>query len=66
MIEKATNINNEDLKRVADIWIYSNIDAHSFIDEDYWKSNYEMVKEMLHKQIYIYIVIMTILLDLLE
>ncbi|WP_026389110.1 N-acetyltransferase [[Acholeplasma] multilocale] len=37
----------EDLETVANIWLNSNIIAHDFIDDSYWKSNFEMVKEML-------------------
>ena len=36
-----------DINRVADIWLKTNLKAHSFISEQYWISNYERVKEML-------------------
>ena len=36
-----------DINRVADIWLDTNLKAHSFISAQYWESNYEMVKEML-------------------
>jgi len=38
-----------DLTDVMKIWLESNIKAHDFIDESYWKENYEMVKEILPK-----------------
>lgn len=36
-----------DRERVADIWIHTNIKAHSFIPEQYWRDHLETVKEML-------------------
>lgn len=45
----------KDLERVMEIWLESNIDAHSFIDKKYWEDNYEMVKEILPSaEIYLY------------
>ena len=44
MIRKMQNI---DINRVADIWLKTNLKAHYFISEQYWKSNYELVKEMM-------------------
>ena len=38
---------NEDIDRVADIWLKTNLKAHYFITNQYWKSNYELVKEMM-------------------
>ncbi|WP_099203621.1 N-acetyltransferase [Miniphocaeibacter massiliensis] len=47
---------SDSINEIMDIWLNSNIDAHSFIDKNYWKSNYEMVKEMLPRaDIYTYI-----------
>ena len=39
--------NEEQLDELLEIWLETNISAHSFIDENYWKSNYEMVRSML-------------------
>ena len=36
-----------DLDRVAEIWLNGNLEAHSFIAEEYWKDHFDMVKEML-------------------
>ena len=36
-----------DINRVADIWLDTNLKAHDFIPEQYWTSNYELVKEMM-------------------
>lgn len=36
-----------DLEAVAGIWLASNIQAHSFIPEQYWRDNYTAVKEQL-------------------
>ena len=46
---------NGDIDRVADIWLKTNLKAHSFISEQYWISNYERVKEMLPQaEVYVY------------
>ena len=36
-----------DIDSVMQIWLNTNIQAHSFISQDYWKSNFDMVKEMM-------------------
>ena len=36
-----------DIDSVMQIWLNTNIQAHSFISQDYWKSNFDMVKEMI-------------------
>ena len=36
-----------DIDKVADIWLDTNIRAHDFIPAQYWKSNFESVKELL-------------------
>lgn len=44
-----------DIDKVADIWLDTNIKAHHFIPAEYWKSNFESVKEMfLQAEIYVY------------
>lgn len=44
-----------DLNRVADIWLNTNIKAHSFVPAQYWKNNFETVKEMLlQAEVYVY------------
>ena len=46
---------NTDINRVADIWLKTNLKAHDFIPEQYWTSNYELVKEMmLQSEVYVY------------
>ena len=40
---------NKDLDQVMSIWLQVNMESHSFIEADYWKNNYEMVKEMIPK-----------------
>lgn len=40
---------NKDLDQVMSIWLQANMESHSFIESDYWKNNYEMVREMLPK-----------------
>lgn len=44
-----------DIDRVADIWLDTNLKAHYFIPAQYWKSNYDLVKEMLSQaEVYVY------------
>lgn len=44
-----------DINRVADIWLETNLKAHNFIPAQYWKSNFEAVKEMLPQaEVYVY------------
>ena len=46
---------NTDINRVADIWLKSNLKAHDFIPEQYWTSNYELVKEMVSQsEVYVF------------
>lgn len=44
-----------DIDRVADIWLDTNLKAHDFISAQYWKRNFELVKEMLlQAEVYVY------------
>ena len=46
---------NGDIDRVADIWLKTNLKVHYFISNQYWKSNYELVKEMMSQsEVYVY------------
>ena len=46
---------SQDLNKVMKLWLDTNIMAHSFIGEEYWKSNYDAVKSMMPSaNIYIY------------
>ena len=46
---------NGDIDRVADIWLKTNLKAHYFFSNQYWKSNYELVKEMLSQsEVYVF------------
>ena len=36
-----------DLKAIMDLWLDTNVAAHDFIDEDYWRSNYDTVRQMI-------------------
>ncbi|MDH6603393.1 putative acetyltransferase [Bacilli bacterium PM5-9] len=45
---------SEDIDEIMNIWLASNIDAHKFIDEKYWISKYNDVKEsILNAEIYV-------------
>ena len=44
-----------DINRVADIWLDTNLKAHYFIPAQYWKNNFELVKDMLMQaEVYVY------------
>ena len=44
-----------DINKVAEIWLDTNIKTHYFISAQYWKSNFELVKELLlHATVYVY------------
>lgn len=46
---------SQDIDEIMQIWLETNISAHSFINPDYWKSNFKMVKEMMpNATIYVY------------
>ena len=45
----------DDINKVADIWLHTNIKAHNFIPAEYWKSNFKSVKEaLLLAEVYVY------------
>lgn len=45
----------KDTEQIMQIWLNGNIDAHKFISEEYWLSNYDMVQEqLLQAEIYVY------------
>ena len=56
---------NGDIDRVADIWLKTNLKAHYFISNQYWKSNYELVKELNHRH-FIGLRLTDVELDLLD
>ena len=44
-----------DIIKVAEIWLDTNIKTHYFISAQYWKSNFELVKELLlQATVYVY------------
>ena len=48
-------LRKEDIDKVANIWLDTNIKAHYFIPAEYWKSNFKLVKELLlQATVYIY------------
>ena len=52
MIRKLQEI---DIDTVAEIWLDTNLKAHNFIAGEYWKCNFDIVKEMLPKaEVYVY------------
>ena len=48
-------LQRDDINKVADIWLDTNIKAHSFIPAQYWKGNFKLVKELLlQAEVYVY------------
>ena len=48
-------LQRNDINKVADIWLDTNIKAHDFIPAQYWKSNFKSVKEaLLQAEVYVY------------
>ena len=44
-----------DINKVAETWLDTNIKTHYFISAQYWKSNFELVKELLlQATVYVY------------
>lgn len=39
--------NERDVDEVMQIWLDTNIQAHYFIPSDYWRTNCDMVRELL-------------------
>ena len=45
----------QDTKRVMQLWLESNLEAHDFIAKDYWESMYHLVQEqLLQADVYVY------------
>lgn len=48
-------LQKKDVNRVAELWLDTNLKAHDFILAQYWRSNYDLVKEMLSQaEVYVY------------
>lgn len=48
-------LQNRDIDRVSEIWLDTNLKAHDFINEEYWKSNFTVVKDMFpNVEVYVY------------
>ena len=46
---------DKDRDRLCDIWLKSNLEAHSFIPEKYWRDNLGFVRKSLHAaEVYVY------------
>lgn len=49
------NFQEDDINAVMQIWLDTNLQAHSFVSKVYWTANYETVKEMLPQaEVYVY------------
>ncbi|MFR3685967.1 MAG: GNAT family N-acetyltransferase [Enterococcus sp.] len=47
MIQLLETISDTDLETLASIWLKSNLDAHAFINQNYWIENYQTIKKTL-------------------
>ena len=48
-------LQKSDINKVTDIWLDTNVTAHSFISLQYWQNNFELVKELLlQATVYVY------------
>lgn len=46
---------NSDWNQIMEIWLQTNIQAHRFIPEAYWRGHYDLVGELLPKaELYVY------------
>lgn len=49
------NFKKSDLLRVMQIWLDTNIKAHSFIPKEYWTENFDLVKNLLPQaEVYVF------------
>lgn len=45
----------KDLDKIMDLWLQGNMEAHSFINREYWREKFDSVKSMLpDAEIYVY------------
>ncbi|MBO1307971.1 N-acetyltransferase [Enterococcus sp. 669A] len=55
MIKELTNPTQQEIEKIAQLWLASNLEAHDFVAADYWRGNYSEVKEMLpNAQLFVY------------
>jgi len=48
-------LKDDDLDEVMNIWLTSNLDTHSFVSPDYWKSNIALVRDAIKEaEVYVY------------
>ena len=46
--------NSKDLEELMKLWLGCNIEVHSFIQDEYWKNNYHVVKEAIAEGVTVY------------
>lgn len=46
LVNMIRKLENKDIDKIMDIWLKSTIKAHDFIEEKYWKDNYNTVKNI--------------------
>ncbi len=46
---------NDEIDQIANLWLETNISTHNFINENYWRAQFDNVKEMLPQtELFIY------------
>lgn len=46
----------EEIETVSNIWLQGNLEAHAFVDKDYWINNLNVVREQFRKaEIYVFV-----------
>ncbi|WP_331470575.1 N-acetyltransferase [Paraclostridium sordellii] len=46
LVNMIRKLENKDIYKIMDIWLKSTIKAHDFIEEKYWRDNYNIVKNI--------------------
>lgn len=46
LVNMIRKLENKDIDKIMDIWLKSTIKAHDFIEEKYWRDNYNIVKNI--------------------
>ena len=55
MIKQINKLSNTELNTLIDLWLDINIETHTYIDKNYWKSNQDFVKrELVKADIFVY------------
>ncbi|GEP19481.1 GNAT family N-acetyltransferase [Pediococcus argentinicus] len=57
MVNKLTNLNNNQLDQIMNLWLTGNIEAHgAYVSDEYWKNNMAMVRHEIEHNADVYVV----------